>query len=589
MNILLIYIIKIIISSGLPYGYYCLFLRNKRFHHYNRFYLLLLSAVSILLPFINIPLHWLSGSDQHPAVFKTLQVVSFNNWEELATINTVGNNWRHWLTLQNGLYVLYTTGVATGLFMLTRSLVYISRIKNKYPFEIFNKTYFFQTSEKGAPFSFFRNIFWNEKIPLDTIGGQQIFRHELFHVNQRHSIDILFMELLCIIGWFNPFFHLIKKETRAIHEFLADEYAASSGNKFEYAELLLTYAIRQRTAGLTHPFFHHQIKRRIAMITKLDQLRRNSGYISRAMVLPLLLIIFCAFAVKLTRSNAAVQHSAADVPITIVVDAGHGGIDAGAKGASGIAEKDITLAITQKMFELAPQYNVKVVLTRNNDILPGNATTIQEGLHKRVEISEQAKPDAFISIHVNTREEQTTSNSGFDAWVSGRKEDERSKKLASTILGGLKNIYAVSDNIHQSPRGIWVLDNSNCPAVIIECGYIDNPADAAFITDKNNQEKIAKNILDAVVQFKNHQFAIAAGLIPGTGYNNTTPGIASLEKNLNGRTTKNIKVFKRDKDVLITYNNGDSTVIKNEEIKYYVQEKNRDPKVKKQVVSKEDN
>jgi len=228
MITILLFIIKIIASSGLLYDYYFLFLRNKRFHHYNRFFLLLLSITSFLLPFVKIPIHWMGYNDQNTTLVNTLRVVSINNWEEPVTIYASKGLWSHLFTIQNGLSLLYIAGLITGLVLLTRSLLYIQRIKKKYPFEIFNKTYFFQTNEKGTPFSFFRNIFWNEKIALNSNEGQQIFRHELFHVNQQHSFDIFLMEIICIIGWFNPFFHLVKKELRAIHEFLADEYAASA-------------------------------------------------------------------------------------------------------------------------------------------------------------------------------------------------------------------------------------------------------------------------------------------------------------------------------------------------------------------------
>jgi len=321
------------------------------------------------------------------------------------------------------------------------------------------------------------------------------------------------------------------------------------------------------------------------MITKLDQLRRRSGYISRAMVLPLLLIIFCAFAVKLTRQNSMVHHPVPDEPITIVVDAGHGGIDPGAKSETGLSEKDITLSITRKIYELAPQYNIKVVLTRNSDILPGNASTIQDGLHKRVEISDQIKPDAFISIHVNSGEDKSTSNAGFDAWVSGRKDDEPSKKLATAILNRLKNVYTVSEIIHQSPRGIWVLDKSNCPAVIIECGYIDNPTDAAFISSKENQEKVAKDILDAVVQFHNHQFVMAAGTYYFNKADTLTP-LQKLEKDLNEKKVKQLSVYTRKDDFVFKYENGDSIIISKKDVDYQIQKRNHDPKAEKYQADK---
>ena len=64
-------------------------------------------------------------------------------------------------------------------------------------------------------------------------------KHELFHIQQKHSWDIIYLELLTIICWLNPFFYFIKKEIKVIHEFLADQYASDQQNKGEYAELLL--------------------------------------------------------------------------------------------------------------------------------------------------------------------------------------------------------------------------------------------------------------------------------------------------------------------------------------------------------------
>ena len=87
--------------------------------------------------------------------------------------------------------------------------------------------YFINTEEPGTPFSFFKWLFWNNKIELNSEEGQQIFRHELFHIEQKHSWDIIFMEMISIVFWINPFFYLIKKEIKTIHEFFADEFATN--------------------------------------------------------------------------------------------------------------------------------------------------------------------------------------------------------------------------------------------------------------------------------------------------------------------------------------------------------------------------
>ena len=499
---LLPFIAKLILSCGLLYGYYHLFLRNKRFHHYNRFYLLIVALFSLVIPFINIPVNLFWGSGQHPALIRTLKVINANGWEEPVTIYARQNHWSKWLNIQSRLYFIYIAGAVTGFIILLRSIAWIKYLKKRYPHEVIDQLKIYNTTEPGTPFSFFRSIFWDKKISLEDKKGQQIFRHEMFHVKENHSSDVLLMEILCCIGWFNPFFHLIKKEIKAIHEFLADEYAASSDNRYDYAALLVSHAITQKRLNLTNPFFHNQIKRRITMITQSNLIRR-SGYISRIMALPLLFLLVSAFAVKLTHQPpvSATSHYAAK-KITVVIDPGHGGLYAGAHDSNGIMEKDIDLNIAQKIKKLAAEYNVNIVLTRNRDELVGNAATLKEDLENRVAIKNETNPDLFVSIHVNATPEISTARTGFEAYITRKKEDNKARLLSSAILNELKNIYAVDETIKQREVGIYVLDHSNCPAVIIQCGYITNPKDVAFIINPANQEKVARKILEGIVKYQ---------------------------------------------------------------------------------------
>src|SRR5262249_23987391 len=146
-------------------------------------------------------------------------------------------------------------------------------------------------------------------------------RHELFHIRQKHSYDILLMEVLTIFLWVNPFFHLIKKELKAIHEFLADEFAITENEKWQYAELLLMQALNTQI-HLTNPFFHNQIKRRIAMITSSS--KPGYQYLRKLLVLPIAAVIVALFAFKY-KSKLNDPPAKAEKPITIVIDAGHGG------------------------------------------------------------------------------------------------------------------------------------------------------------------------------------------------------------------------------------------------------------------------
>jgi TonB family protein len=537
---IVLFIAKLVLGTGLLYGYYHLFLRNQRFHHYNRFYLLAIALISVIIPFINIPVNLFGGGGQHPALIQTLKVININGWEEPVTIYGRRGLWASWVNLQTGLWLMYIAGLLTGVIAVSRSFVYIHQLRKKYPYQAIDRLKIYQTREPGAPFSFFRSIFWDRSVALDGFQGQQIFRHELFHVKEKHSADILLMELLCCIVWFNPFFHLIKKEIKAIHEFLADEYAVSASNRYEYAELLVVHAIRQKTPSLTHPFFHNQIKRRITMITQ-SNLARRSGYISRIMALPLLFVLVSAFAVKLTNHRPPAANSKyAGKNITVVIDAGHGGIFEGSHNSDGIKEKDINLAIAKKIHALAASFNITVILTRNNDQTVGNTADLKEDLQNRISIANESKADLLLSIHINAGVDNKL-RSGFEAYISRKNQNPGNREFASALLGSVKSIYAVNETIQQRDEGIVVIDRPTCPAVLMECGNIDDPKDLAFITNPANQEAVARKILEGIVQYSNIQTGNVRASVNNLAKNDTIINV-SLAAQQNNNTTEIIDI-----------------------------------------------
>jgi hypothetical protein len=249
----------------------------------------------------------------------------------------------------------------------------IARLANIYPGEKIDNIRFINTSEPSTPFSFFRWLFWNKKIELNSYNGQQIFRHELFHIRQKHSWDTIFLEITAMLFWLNPFFHLIKKEIKVIHEFLADKFAVVENREWDYAELLLMQVLGSPNARLTNPFFHNQIKRRITMLTTSK--KPGAQYLQKIMVLPfaVIIIVLFAFSYKNKGNNKIVP---ADKEITIVVDASHGGNDPGAKSPDNkYTESKLSLEIARQIQELAKDYHVKVIMTRDNDEFPGGALT----------------------------------------------------------------------------------------------------------------------------------------------------------------------------------------------------------------------
>ena len=293
MKQFLLYFIQVIISSGILYGFYHFVLRNTLFHKYNRYYLLASVLLSVFVPFLNIPIYFSGNNHTTNGIVNTIFYFGMDQGKEVvvssnkSTTKVDGFNWSQILLIA---YIFITL---LAFLRMIVSLIKITNLKRKYPVEKIDSISFYKTNEPGTPFSFFYGLFWNNKLELHSPKGQQIFRHEIFHIRQLHTVDVLFLEMVSALFWINPFFHLIKKETKAIHEFLADEFAIQSSDKWQYAELLLMQALQTRHS-IVNPFFHNQIKRRIAMIQ--NSTTTGKQYLRKLLTLPALAIVLALFA-----------------------------------------------------------------------------------------------------------------------------------------------------------------------------------------------------------------------------------------------------------------------------------------------------
>jgi hypothetical protein len=292
MKPLLLYILQMIIASGILYSYYYAVLRNKKFHLYNRYYLLGAVFISVLVPFLNIPVYFTTGERAPSAIYQTLTAISVGPGKG------THNAFMEWiitlLNKENLPLLIYFSIAAFILFRFIKILFSIKKIINVYPVEKVQSVNFINTDEPGTPFSFFNFLFWNREIPLDSTEGHQIFRHELYHIKHKHSWDVIILQFATTIFWINPFFILIRKELKAIHEFLADRFAANKDEEWNYAELLLKQVLGTRTYSLTNPFFHTQIKRRIAMLTNPQ--KTSCQYLRKLMALPIAIVLVALFA-----------------------------------------------------------------------------------------------------------------------------------------------------------------------------------------------------------------------------------------------------------------------------------------------------
>jgi N-acetylmuramoyl-L-alanine amidase len=494
------YLLKVVLCSGILFLYYHLALRNKLFHQWNRSYLLLSVVISIVAPVVQVSIMNTVAEKSNKAI-KILQVFqSADGYLEDVTIRG-----RHGVSTDQWLLMGYLVISLILFIALLLSLNKVSEIIRTHTVQWIERIRFINSNTEGTPFSFFNFIFWNDQIDLQTETGQQIFRHELVHIRERHTLDKLMIQVVLIFCWPNPFFWLIKRELHLVHEFIADKKAVGDHGAAALAAMILNTAYPKRFNSITNQFFQTSIKRRLAMLTRNQKLKIS--YFSRVLALPVVAVTVFAFTLRTKPVSAPMIKL--ETPFTVVIDAGHGITGGKPSGVTiaDVSEDQIVLSIANKIKELNADPNLRVVLTRTTE-------NIVE-LHKRVEFAKENNANLFISLHVDAKVPQTdpglsseqSLNSGFGVFVSNKQTafQAQSELLGSIARQELNAAYPTNPYLLKRKVGIWVLDQNICPSILVECGFLTDQKDRAFISSDKNQALIAQKLLDAVKLYASNQ------------------------------------------------------------------------------------
>jgi N-acetylmuramoyl-L-alanine amidase len=317
----------------------------------------------------------------------------------------------------------------------------------------------------------------------------QIISHEKIHTSQYHSFDIILIEILSAIMWFNPFVWMIRKELKLVHEYLADEGVVNAGiDKLSYEALLINQVTEEKLIVFASNFNSSTIKKRIIMLntSKSEHQKRFKKWI----IIPVGITLFMGIAIVNGQNNSNDFDSLKD-QFVVVIDAGHGGSDTGAKTSENELEKDLNLSISKKLRERGNiNPTIKIISTREDD----NFITLNDRLKK----AEDVKADLFISIHVDSRDENHQL-SGINCYTSGISHlSAKSDEFGKVLIDELKQIGGIKTADEPRQADFFVLKNSNCPAVLLTIGYLTNENDLSFINDKKNQDLICEKIMNAV-------------------------------------------------------------------------------------------
>lgn len=272
MHPIVLYLLKMLLCSGLLYAYYRAALYNERFHQWNRFYLLGAVILSIVLPLVEIPL---PGSANASPIVVVMDILPWNNAVTYTSLPLPYYQYDYmvWISLFASLVSLvFSLKLFIGLGEVYRNYRH-GKITTKDDVKIII------TENPSAPYSFFHWLFWRADLDVHSNIGKRMLQHELTHIRQKHTIDKFFMESLLIFGWMNPFFWLIRKELYMIHEFLADRNAIEQHNGSAFAEMIMKSMHLSPAPAIVNPFFNSQIERRLHMIT--SDKRNEYSYLRR--------------------------------------------------------------------------------------------------------------------------------------------------------------------------------------------------------------------------------------------------------------------------------------------------------------------
>ena len=276
------FLIKSTITLLVLLALYYLFLEKEKIHVFNRFYLLFSLVFSMVIPFITIEvIQEITQPTVNPGNIQILQgsAVILEDTNYLAI----------------GLWSLYAVVTLVLAFRFISNIIKISsKMKSNTPIEYKNAKLIL-VPEKTLPHTFLNTIFINETEYNNREIEAELYTHELTHVTQKHTLDILFIELLKTVFWFNPIFIFYKKAIQLNHEFLADEKVVTSYNNVPfYQSLLLSKANENQTFYLASNLNYLITKKRLLMMTKTTS--KTEALLKKAMLIPVvtaLLFLLC--------------------------------------------------------------------------------------------------------------------------------------------------------------------------------------------------------------------------------------------------------------------------------------------------------
>ncbi len=289
MNSLLILLLQSSMALLLFYLVYWVFLRKETYYHSNRFFLLFALFISVLMPLM--PVHYTVFTEASSGnvfaeiggAFKNAQPYVGSGFDTSFSLS--------WLDV---VLIIYLTGAAIFMLRLLvqTGILIIQIVKNKTTY--LDGLRIVETEKYGLPFSFFNVVYINPKFHKQDV-LPEILAHEKVHIRERHWADLLIIELLTVIFWFNPIIWFFEHAIKLNHEYLADHGVILNGSHIgKYQALLVNQLMGMQIIGLTNNLNFGINTNRLKMMTKQKSPKIKT--IKLVWAMPVLAILLYAFA-----------------------------------------------------------------------------------------------------------------------------------------------------------------------------------------------------------------------------------------------------------------------------------------------------
>jgi bla regulator protein blaR1 len=286
---MLTYFLQVNLCWLMFYGLYYALLSRETFFKLNRIYLIISLLCGLVIPF-SIPTMAVTTASPMVEIVQPIVVSMVEIRDNIETNFTTPEaaTWSLWSVLK-GVYLLGMTLLFVKFFIGLNKIFHLYKTGEKEIRDIFK---LIKTPKTQSPFSFFNLIFINQKTTKD-VDYQQIIEHEKAHVIQKHSFDIVGLEILRGLFWVSPLIHLYARSLRNVHEYLADAAVLQNTEKQQYGRLLISQTAAGSGLVIANHLNFSQLKKRIIMMTRNESQRLM--LLKYTLALPLFTLLVFAF------------------------------------------------------------------------------------------------------------------------------------------------------------------------------------------------------------------------------------------------------------------------------------------------------